>query len=171
MYDTALSPFSQFPYITANSSFNEPVEVPPTDSTVGPFLCAHIPIAWMLPVMGALAQLTMPVAWQVTTEAEVDSIMGQVDVFLAGIANSSECQEMGSFSLTILAGAADASATVGFPTAFSATPVVVVSSSSEVLIASASAPTSAGFIATLTAATPVSVDTTATFSWIAGPVS
>jgi len=165
------TPWAVFPYIIPNPSFNEPTPPPTTPPDVGPFVCAHIPVAWLLVVNGALKQLAIPATWDVVTEAALDVVMHQVDALLGSIANASECMEMGSLTLTILAGHSDVSGVVTFPFPFSAVPVVVQSSDSEVLIASSQSISASGFVATLTAATPVLVDTAALFSWIAGPSS
>ena len=165
------SPWAVFPYLLANSSFNEAIEVPPTDIDVGPFVCAPIPVAWLQAVVGALSQLRMPVAWVTATEAEVQAVMANVDQLIANIALASMCEERGAVSITILAGAASANLTVTFPTAFTTIPVVVCSCENPVILASPSSRTTTNFVATVTSATPVLVNTTVEFLWEAGPAS
>lgn len=153
------------------SSYYSPVDIPPNGPGDSPLVCAHINVNWLKYVAGALSQLRLPVAWRYTTNTELDQVMYWVDELIGTIGTAPECTEMGSLSLTILVGNSDVTSAVTFPSPFSAPPVVVQSSDSEVLIASSQTVTTTGFNATLTSATPVLVNTTALYSWIAGPAS
>jgi hypothetical protein len=138
---------------------------------VGPFQCAPISVEWMKYAIGALSQLRMPSAWLTSTEADVDSIMHQVDAFIGMIATASMCPELGLVSVTISIGDSAGTVNVTFPVAFASTPVIVVSSDNPDVIASYSTPSSSGFIAVLTANVPVIIAITAAVSWVAGPAT
>ena len=73
----------------------------------------------------------------------------------------------GAVSITIPAGDASASASVTWPAAFGAAPIVGLSCESTVLIASAGSKTATGCTITLSAAVPVTADTTAVVDYIA----
>jgi hypothetical protein len=167
----AQSPWSVMPYILANSSFNQAVALPASAPDVGPFVCAPIAIAWLPYALGALSQLRQPAAWKTSTDLEISTIMGEVDLFIGAIASAAMCDERGSLSVTITPGNASQGAMVTFPLPFSATPVVILSSDRGDVIASASAVTSSSFTATITANVPVVTSITAVVSWIAGPPS
>lgn len=78
-------------------------------------------------------------------------------------------QDAGKATLTILAGQATETVDILFSLPFTAPPVVTISSDNPVLIASAGTVTDSDFIAEITAAEPVLVDTVATVSWVAVP--
>jgi hypothetical protein len=165
------TPWALYPYLVANSSFNEAVAVPVSDPSAGPFFCAPISQQWLLVALGCLDQLRQPCAWQVTTELEVSSIMAQVDAFIAMVATASMCDERGIVSVTIAAASAAGSTTVTFPFAFTVTPIIVCSCDNPVLLASPTAASSTGFTANLTANVPVVSSVTANLLWIAGPAT
>lgn len=147
-------------------SFPYPVPAPATDPSVGPFLCAKVPAAYMPFVLGALSQLLQPFAWRVSTDADRRTILDWMDTFLADFAAAEYCY-VSTISVTISAGVASGTASATFPDAFSTIPVVVVSADNPDLIASTASVTTDGFDAVLTANVEVPSDVTATVSYIA----
>lgn len=153
------------PYPSTGTSFPKPAPVPATDPFTGPFVCAQIPTAYMAVVLGALSQLLQPFAWRVDTDDARNQALDWMDTLIGIIASAVECAEAGMVSVTITAGTASGTASVTFPTAYSTSPVVVVSSDNGNLIASSESVTADGFTARLTANTEVPADVTANVSW------
>jgi hypothetical protein len=159
------------PFWAQQGSFTEPVSIPTPAPEDQPLRCLPVNQTWLHYVLGCLDQLRQPTTWDTTDPTALSAVMHAVDDLITAVATAPRCTEMGSLSVTISAGAASGTASVTFPVAFGAAPVVVVSCANGDLIASWSAITSSGFTASLTADVPVLVDTTAVLSWIAGPSS
>jgi hypothetical protein len=152
-------------------SYPVPVDHPTSDGRTGPFVCAPIPIDWLQAVVGALSQLRNASIWKYTTNSELDGVMHAVDWIIGQIATAAMCDEKGSSSLTILAGAASATTAITFPFAFTAAPVVVCSCGNPALLASPQSITSSGFDLTITADVPQLINVTADAYWFAGPAT
>src|ERR1700747_2887214 len=103
------------------------VNPPATDPSVGPFVCAHIPVAWLPHLLGALGQWMQPGHWGAADDATLLTILDWADTLIRDTGQADTCPEVGVVSVSIAGGAATGTAAVTFPTAFTATPTVVVS--------------------------------------------
>lgn len=160
MYDPLFARYNR-------GSFTEPVAPPTGLASDPPLVCVEVAASWVPFIVGALQQLCQPTTWIYADQAALIDILGRVQDLLALIGTAGACMEAGSVSVTIPAGAATGLSVVTFPAAMTAAPIVVVSESTGLYIASADTITSAGFHAHITANVPVIADSIATFSWIA----
>jgi hypothetical protein len=161
------SPWLYFPNMVPISSYYSPVDIPVAGPLDAPLRCASINDDWLKYVAGALSQLRLPVAWRYTTNAQLDAVMGNVDLLIAAIGTAGWCMQSGTVSLTILAGSATQDAHVTFPNAFSSTADVVVSESTGLYIASSSSPSSSGVDVAITSNVPLLANGTALLTWFA----
>jgi len=149
------------------SSYYSPVDIPVAGPLDAPLRCASINDEWLKYVAGALSQLRLPVAWRYTTNAQLDDVMGDVDVLIAAIGAADWCMQSGTVSLTILAGNATQGAHVTFPHSFASTADVVVSESTGLYVASSSSPSASGVDVAITSNVPLLANGTALLTWLA----
>jgi hypothetical protein len=141
------------------------VAIPSQAPDVAPFLAARIPAGWLRYILGALSQLRMPATWVYATNADLDQVMLWVDYLICTMSEAVNYMESGTLSLTIAAGATQASATVTFPTAFDVAPDVVVSTDTGLVGVGASLLTSTTFLATITRPVALVTTDTAVVTW------
>lgn len=148
-------------------SYLEPVVPPTTDIGDAPLFCIHVNQEWLPYLAGAAMQLAQPSTWDVATEADRQLAIARATDLIAEIGTAVPCGSAGTVSITIPAGSATAAAAVTFSPAFSAIPVITLGIDNPDLIASIASAAATGFDATITAAVPVTVDTTADVTWMA----
>lgn len=148
-------------------SFAEPVPTPPGSAFDAPTVCLEVAASWLPYITGALSQLAQPSTWITDTDMSLWDILGRVQDLIAAIGEAGACMQAGTQALTVTAGNAAAVIGVLFPTPFSVAPVVVVSESTGLLIASVETVAATGFTASITANVPTSVDMPCLVSWLA----
>ena len=161
--------FDEGPYeLTTWPLVPKPIPPPPSDPSVGPFVCAHIPLPWLQFVVGALGPLLQPGYWDVPDDGTLTLVIDWADTVTSNIGAADLCPMFGTVSVVIAMGAASGTAAVTFAAAFATTPTVLVSTEDGTVIPSWSAVTTAGFTATITANVSLPAGLTATVSWWAG---
>ena len=149
------------------NSFHHPLPVMDSEPDDGPLLCISFNAAWRSVICGALLQLIARQTWD---QSDPDALFLQQErsyklLKMFGLAEACPVQEDGLLTLTITAGTASVSGDIVFSGVYATTPKVDVSCDNGDLIASWGAVTVFGATLTLTAATPVAVDTVGTISW------
>jgi len=144
-----------------------PLTPPATDPYTGPFVCAHIPLAYLPYVIGALGSLMQPGYWLHPDDATLTTTLGYMDTLISNIDQAEPCPEVGMVSVSIAMGAATGTATVTFTTAFATTPTVVVSTEDGTVIPSWESVSTTGFTARITSNVTLPAGLTTNVSWIA----
>jgi hypothetical protein len=81
------------------SSFPTPVAPPAHDPLTGPYVCAQIPAEYMPLVLGALAQLLQPFAWDVPDDDTRNVVLDWMDTLISDISAAEACMSL-AFRLT-----------------------------------------------------------------------
>lgn len=154
-------------YPRPRSSFVEPVRTPAGSPLDPPTVCVELAAAWLPYVVGALTQLCLPTTWITTNDAALIDILSRVQDLIDAVGTAGACMQAGQHVVTIAAGGAVGAYSVVFVQPFAVAPVVVVSESSGLYIASMRNVTVDGCDLVATANVDQRADATTTVSYIA----
>ena len=148
-------------------SFREAVNPPHGLFDAAPTVCVEVASAWLPYIVGALSQLAQPSTWITDTDVALWDVLGRVQDLIEAVGTAGACMQAGTQPMDVSAGNAEAVIVVTFPQPFTVPPVVVVSESTGVLIASASSVSLTQFTLSITANVPTIVDMPSVVSWVA----
>jgi len=171
VFDTNVGLLSDAFALEVGASFLVPLTDPGPNPSDAPLACIHVNQAWAEILVGCAFQACMVASWGTPDTPGIATLVNKGQALLTLVGTWTECPEYGMVSVTILAGSATGTATVTFPTAFGAAPVVLVSGDSGLVICSAESITSAGFTARITSDVNLLSNHTETVYWQAAPAS
>lgn len=140
---------------------------PGVDPGDAPLWCVSFNPAWLHQILGALLILKEFWAWDVSTLAELYTVVGRATDLIAMFALAGPCVQSGKQLVTITAGNAVGSAIITFPQAYATVANVTASSDSGLYIVSVSGESETGCTLSITARFDVLVDSSATVTWFA----